>query len=272
MLGGRPEGPQPRRGPSTLCPASALGLLLPDRPHTGAIDHERLGQYLRALSVPTRILLLQKLQLPHTPSEIKLPPFRKDADLRGDRTLSRQTVESHLLKLAEVGLVRSRPARRGGQEVREYVVNQERLFTMVDELRRLALIRAAASVAPVGTVTGAGTMAGAPEPPAVQVPVGPCLLLVTGPYEGKAFPFAGAGPWVVGRSKDAQVSLDYDPFVSTRNTEVARDGARFALRSLPESRNGTTVNWRLLGKGEAVPLAAGDTIGVGRSLLVARGV
>lgn len=242
---------------------------MPDRPHAGAVDHERLGQYLRALSVPTRILLLQKLQLPHTPSEITLPPFRRDAGLRGDRALSRQTVETHLRKLEEVGLVRSRPSRRGGQAVREYLVNEERLFTLVDEVRRLALIRGVAMPG-MATRSRPATMAKDAAPAEVELPGGPCLVLVSGPYEGKAFALAGAGPWVVGRAKDADVSVPYDPFVSARNTELRRDGAGFVARTLPASRNGTTLNWRLLGEGQEARLAAGDTLGVGRSLLVAR--
>lgn len=242
-----------------------------DRPFQGAIDHERLGAYLRALSVPTRILLLQKLQMPHTPAEIQLPPFRRDPGLRGDRVLSRQTVESHLQKLEEAGLVRSRPTRRGGQVAREYLVNQERLFTMVDEVRRLALIRAATGDAPLGTRSRPATMAAQAEPAQVALPPGPALVLVAGPFEGRAFALDGAGPWTLGRAKDARVCLDYDPFVSARNTEVARTGRGFEVRSLPESRNGTTLNWRLLGRGENAPLAPGDTLGVGRSLLVARG-
>ncbi|MGQ0536751.1 MAG: FHA domain-containing protein [Methanobacteriota archaeon] len=243
-----------------------------DRPYRGAIDYEKLGLYLRALSVPTRILLLQKLQLPHTPSEIELPPFRKDPDLRQDRVLSRQAVDEHLQKLEEAGLVRSRPSQRGGQPVREYLVNQERLFTLVDEVRRLALIRAAGAAADDGTPTGKHTIGAASEPPKVTLPHGPSLLLVSGPYEGKAYSLAGPGPWAIGRAKEAEVSIDYDPFVSARNTEVLRDGAGFYLKSLPDSRNGTTVNWRLLRADERVPLSSGDTIGVGRTLLVARGV
>ena len=114
------------------------------RAYRGAIDHEKLGAYLRALSVPTRILLLQKLQWPQTPSEIELPPYRKDRGLGEDRALSRQTVEEHLRKLEEVGLVRSRAATRAGQPVREYLLDTARLFVVVDELRRLGVLRAAA--------------------------------------------------------------------------------------------------------------------------------
>jgi DNA-binding transcriptional ArsR family regulator len=243
-----------------------------DRPHRGAIDYERLGQYMRALSVPTRILLLQKVQLPHTASEVKLPPFRRDAALRADRSLSRQAVEGHLRKLEEAGLVRSRPTEREGQPTREFLVNQERLFTLVEDVRRLALIRAS-SPGPQAAATAPRTMeADAELQQVATLPEGPALVLVSGPYEGKCFPLALHGPWAIGRSKDAQVPIDYDPFLSAHNTEILREGGRFLARTLPASRNGTTVNWRLLRRGEAAPLRAGDTLGVGRSLLVARGL
>lgn len=262
-----------------------------DRPYRGPIDYEKLGHYLRALSVPTRILLLEKLQHPRTPSEIELPPFRRDADLRPDRVLSRQTVEQHLDVLEEAGLVRSRPAKRGGQSVTEFLVNQERLFTLVDEVRRLSLMRVA---------TGAGAGATGPatfrlrpretsgsrvlqdalpatvradvDADPVLLPEGPSLVLVSGPLEGKAFPLAGAGSWRIGRAAEAEVSLAYDPFVSALNSEVVRDGDAFRLVALAGSKNGTTLNWRMLEPGKPVPLASGDAIGLGRSLVVARGL
>lgn len=242
-----------------------------DRPYRGPIDHEKLGEHFRALSVPTRILLLTKLQLPRTPSEIELPPFRKDAGLREDRTLSRQTVQEHLDKLVEVGLVRTRAARREGQPTREYFVDEARLFTLVDEVRRLSLLRS-----PIGgagaTRVEDGTFEGDAAEEAPEVPDGPSLLLVSGPYEGRSFTLAGDGPWTIGRAKQCTVALEYDPFVSAENTEVRRANGRFVVRSLADSRNGTALNWRILGPGAESPLASGDTIGIGRSLLVVRGV
>lgn len=241
-----------------------------DRPYRGPIDHERLGEHFRALSVPTRILLLTKLQLPRTPSEIELPPFRRDAGLRDDRALSRQAVQEHLDRLVEVGLVQARAARREGQAAREYFVDEARLFTLVDEVRRLALLRS-----PVGT--GGDTRKAADtadgeehaEPP--PLPAGPSIVLVSGPHEGRAFALAGEGPWTIGRARECSVPLEYDPFVSAHNSEIRRSGARFTLHALPDSRNGTAHNWRMLAPDAPATLAPGDTVGVGRSLLVVRG-
>ncbi|HLE48135.1 MAG TPA: FHA domain-containing protein [Candidatus Thermoplasmatota archaeon] len=242
-----------------------------DRPYPGKPDYERLGQYMRALSVPTRILLLQMLQRPHTPAELRIPPFRRDPEFRRDRTLSRQTVAEHLRRLEQVGLVRSRATRRSGQRTVEYVVNSERLFAMVDDFRRLALIRSAA-LTNEDTDTEHGTMPAEPRPREAQVVPGPALVLVAGPYEGQAFALDGRGPWLVGRSPAAVVRLGFDPFVSASNAEVRREPDGFLLTSLASGRNGTTLNWRRIAPGLGVPLLAGDTIGVGRSLLVARQV
>lgn len=243
---------------------------MPERPYRGPIDHDRLGEHFRALSVPTRILLLSKLQIPRTPSEIDLPPFRRDPGLREDRALSRQAVQDHLDKLVEVGLVRTRAARREGQPAREYYIDEARLFTLVDEVRRLALLRAPAGG---GRTASRDATFAAPGRDDAEPPLaGASLVLVSGPHEGRAYPLAGPGPWTVGRGAACAVPLGYDPFVSSENCEVRRDGDRFFVRALPGSRNGTTVNWRLVGPDADAPLVSGDTLGVGRSLLVARGV
>ncbi len=249
------------------------------RAYQGEIDYERLGAYLRTLSVPTRILLLQKLQHPQAPSEIELPPFRKHRDWQEDRTLSRQAVEGHLKKLEEVGLVRSREGDREGQPVREYLLDSARLFVMVDELRRLSLLRPAPSVAGgwAGATGDMQTVDRDGGSSAVELPEGPALVLVSGPLEGTVFPFEGEGPWVVGRSTAAAASISHDPYVSGQNAEVWRGdegteegGDGWFIRDLPSSSNGTALNWRLLEKGEAAQLKPGDTVGVGRSLLVFR--
>lgn len=240
-----------------------------DRPHRGAIDYEQLGRYFRALSVPARVLLLHKLQVPQAPTEISLPPFRKDPGRRADRTISRQAVEGHLKTLEMAGLVRSRAGTREGQPVREYVVDQPRLFVAVDEMRRLSLIQLGAGGEPLRSAVG-GTVEGDRPKAPPALPKGPSLALVSGPREGDCFALEGGGPWTLGRSRTSHVTLDYDPFVSSANTEVWRSGDRFFVRSLPTSRNGTTLNWRLLQRGEDAPLVPGDTIGAGRSLLVFR--
>lgn len=64
------------------------------------------------------------------------------------------------------------------------------------------------------------------------------------------------------------VCLDYDPYVSLENAAVARAGDGFDVSDLPQSKNGTAVNWEVLPKGGRRELRPGDLIGVGRSLLL----
>lgn len=244
-----------------------------DRPYRGEIDFERLGRYCRILGVATRLQLLQKLQRPHAVADIRLAPFRMDRTRAPDRPLSRQAVETHLHKLEEIGFVRSRLVQREGRETNEYMVNQPRLFTLVDEMRRLSLMRPAADAGlTAGRSHALTAQATSLAPSRRAIPSGPCLVLVSGPLEGRSFPLEGDGPWLVGRAEAAAVSLEYDPFVSGRNAEVWTEGKKWFLHDLPGSRNGTMVNWRLLDEGEHTQLLPGDTVAFGRSLLVVRGI
>jgi hypothetical protein len=238
-----------------------------ERRDRGTADYAKLGAYLRALAVPNRLELLRKLQLPHAVADITLAPARADRERSPTRPLSRQAIEAHLRKLELLGLVRGRAAERDGRAVTEYVVDHARLFLVVEELRRLSLIRGVQTMtaaADAHSVARFGEDAG-PMPP------GPALVLASGPLEGSVFALAGAGPWVVGREKGLSVPLPYDPFVSKENTRVWREGGRFFAQALPGARNGTRVNWRALAPDEVAPLGPGDALGVGRSLLFLRG-
>lgn len=234
-----------------------------ERKYRPAVDYDELARYLHALGVPARLELLRKLQIPRASGEIDVAPSRADA-LGEDRAISRQAIEAHLKKLQELGLVAARSAKRDGRAVNEWFLNQSRLFVVVEELRRLSLARS-----PGATGTDAGSDDG-PAPP--SLPPGPSLLLVSGPLEGAVFPLDGNGPWIVGRERGAAVPLLYDPFVSRENARLERASGRLVLEALAAARNGTRHNWRPLAAGERVPLAAGDVLGVGRSLLVARGI
>ncbi len=240
---------------------------VPGAAGSSRIDYDQLTVYLRVLGVPNRLALLRKLQVPHALSEISLAPSRKDPTHRQDRPISRQALERHLKTLQALGLVLARAGERRGRGVTEYVVNHARLFILTDELRRLSLIRpvsgdASATVARQ-TLSSLGRVA---------LPPGPCLVTANGPIEGAAFALHGDGPWTIGREKGHAVALPYDPFVSKENSSVRRDGPRFLIRSLPGARNGTRLNWRPLDEKEEAPLAPGDAVGVGRSLLFFRSV
>ena len=90
------------------------------------------------------------------------------------------------------------------------------------------------------------------------------LVVVGGPHAGRRFGLR-AGEHVVGRDSTCAIALD-DPSLSR---------AHFRLRVAPQavsladagSRNGTLVEERLLPRGEERPLAAGDVVRAGRSLL-----
>lgn len=229
------------------------------------LPYRRLSQYLRILGQPTRLAILHKLQLPHTVSEIKVPPEG------GDRsTISRQAVGSHVRKLESVGLIDRRTAERGGREVTQYLVDHARLFTVIEELRRISRIRPPPSLSPEATASG--------DPPTVTGPTGkpaalpdePALVLAGGPVEGRAYPLEGEGPWTIGRAPDNDIPLLFDPFVSQENSEV-QAGEDLSVEDLG-SRHGTYVNWSRVAAGAPVPVASGDVLRVGRTLLVVRGV
>ncbi|MEA3144230.1 MAG: hypothetical protein QOG31_1554 [Thermoplasmata archaeon] len=218
---------------------------------------------LKALASPVRLALLQALTAPRTLAEIRVAPVRRDRGSAG-RPMSSVAVREHLDYLLDIGAVQAVPMTRDGQRRTHYLVNHRQLFALTEELRQLARIRPDADLLLDGTQPGPSL---APRHP------GPTLTLVNGAREGQVFPLAAlpAGPgWVIGRRPGAAILLDYDPYVSLENARVLRHAGGFAVTDLPGSRNGTTLNWALLPKGQASPLATGDVVGVGRSTLVFR--
>lgn len=231
-----------------------------------AVDYQWLSTYLSALSPANRLQLLRKLQVPHALQDIRIAPVRHDAQRTAERPISRKGVEAHLRKLQQLGFVEARAAKRDGRSVTEYVVNHARLFAVIEELRKLSLMRTGPGVMTQTTPAEGGEAEDAPPPHK-----GPALVLASGPLEGTAFRLEGAGAWVVGRQRGLAVSLPYDPFLSKQNTRIWREGSSFLAQDIPGSRNGTRVNWRVLAEGEAVVLVPSDALGVGRSLLIFRG-
>lgn len=142
----------------------------------------------------------------------------------------------------------------------ETAVSESSLSTIVAELRE-ALGDVAREARYVRTVYGFGyafaaqvtTLAAPVEPPALVEPLR-CRLV----WEGGAVD-VGEGVHVIGRAKDALVSID-DPSVSRQHARVMVTDGAFTLEDL-QSRNGTFRNGQRL---DAVALLAdGDVIGVG---------
>lgn len=226
-----------------------------------SIDYDLLEGYLRALAHGRRLELLNILQVPHALADIRITPGKNRAGDRPERVVSRQAIQGHLETLQEIGVV---VATEGEGRSKQYVVDPQRVFQVLEELRRVGTITAGAFVSRDATVVGDAARGPTQE-------AGPKLVLVHGFVEGKVFPLKGndskdAGPWVIGRKPGVHVCLDYDPFVSLVNSEVLRVGRDYQLRDLGISRNGTWLNWRRVGP-EPATLRPGDVIGVGRSLL-----
>jgi pSer/pThr/pTyr-binding forkhead associated (FHA) protein len=162
----------------------------------------------------------------------------------------------------ESGTVVSRPSQRDYGETREFIVNHQAIFALSEEFKGLARLR---PVLDPGVETA--PLQGAQEAPVAGTPR---LVVVKGLEEGVTFPLdpAIAREWIVGRKRDADVPLDFDPFVSSENALIEwRDGAH-VVRDLPTSRNGTSHNLRLLPRGGEARLRHGDLVGVGRTLLL----
>ena len=231
-------------------------------PQAAPIDYDRLEEYLRALAHGRRLELLNILRVPRALADIRITPGRRRLFERPDRYVSRQAVQRHLEILQEVGFVVATPAKPHGKD---FVVDPQRVYQVLEELRRVGTATAGAFVSRDETVDGQGASAHEVDP-------GPKLVLVHGFVEGKVFPLRSrdvgpGGGWVVGRKPDLHVSLDYDPFVSLLNSEVRLEGREYVVSDLGSSRNGTWVNWRPVGA-DPVALRPGDVLGVGRSLLV----
>lgn len=233
---------------------------MPAEPTRDNLDVERLSSYLKALANPARLELLWLLRIPMAPSEILLAPRRRDGALQATRPMSRQSVEEHLTSLEELGVV-ERLEDEEGKGATTRVLNQARLFAIVEELRALTAIRPSVRVDVDATLASV-------EEPALAWEAGAKLVLVNGPFEGRTHPLSGAGPWMVGRSRAHAVSLAYDPYASADHARLVAVDGGYAIESASQARNACRVNFSPLRAGETRRLRSGDVVGVGRSLLV----
>lgn len=224
---------------------------------------ERLAEALAALAYPVRIAMLRQLREPKALKEIRVAPASPGSG-RADRPMSRQAVKEHLETLVEAGAVVTREADREFGTTVEYVVSHRSLYAISEEFRELAQLKPK-------ELPEEDTMLGSQAGEERHELDGPCLLLVKGIDEGRTYdldPASTSGaPWLIGRSSNLDVPLDFDPFVSSENTRIDHEEGAYFVEDLPASRNGTTLNFDKLQDGSKEELQHGDLIGVGRSLL-----
>lgn len=230
-------------------------------PHGEGVPDAALAQALDALGSTTRLAVLRQLRSPKTLKEIRV---RVDENAPGPGLLSRQGVKPHLDRLVEIGVVVARETEREYGATVEYVLNHQAVYALSEAFRSLARLRPTAE-------PESPTLDGAPSR-ASAASQGPALVLVKGLDEGRAFPLDppenGAREWIIGRRLGLDVSLDFDPFVSSENTIVRWEERAHWVMPVPSSRNGTSLNFAPLGGREK--LRPGDVIGVGASLLTFR--
>lgn len=231
-------------------------------------EFQRLADHLRVLANPNRLELLYELRSPRSVDELELTPEQVPEGENPERPISHQAIRKHLSKLTSIDVVATEARNREGRLVDEYVLNHQRLFAIVEEFRSLGELEPEESVAEEDTIPAEPRAEGDGD-------VGPRLVVVRGQREGRAFPLrdaekAGDRGWVVGRKQGLPITLDYDPFVSAENTVIENGASGFTVRDLPESRNGTLLNFEQLPPGGSAELEVGDVIGVGRTNLLFR--
>ncbi len=277
MRPGRPPMNQP---PVDAPPSEPLGVAAP--------SSDQLAQWMGALASPTRLRMLRLLQRPHYLEEVA-----------GHVSLTRQAARKHLDQLVAVGLLERRSGVRPSGAVTEYVLLPEQLFRVLDDFEGFCAVRQGGPADYFKqTVSDGGAKArmpaaGSAAAAAARAPRSPrrpgdeaALILMRGLGHGKRVALAG-GPghaWCIGRDERCDLVLDYDPYISQRHADIQRAGPtrrdappphrpagepgdHFTLHDLA-STNGTRVNWKPVPPGQRVPLAHGDVISLGRSVLL----
>lgn len=219
-------------------------------------DLDVLAGYLKVLSNPKRLHLLQFLTQPHYLEEIA-----------SELKMARQTAQEHVQQLQDLGVIKRIQGRRDHGPVTDYVVVPQRLFTIHEEFGKLGVLE------PRG-VENSEALRPATSP--LETGVGvleaqdrPRLVIVHGMRIGQSLALTGQGPWLIGRDAHATVCLDYDPFVSSRHAELRRVPGGFDVADL-YSVNGTFVDWKRMPRGTTQRLQSGAILRAGKTLLLFR--
>ncbi len=219
----------------------------------------QMAEVLTSLGDPLRLALLRRLSQPHSLAEIHAQAVRHEGLPAGDQMSPEHFHAEYLEPLIDLGVVTFRE-REGGDP--EYVLNQPTLYALAEKVN---------DVGRLTTPSPRNLNIRAPPLPKNYRVTGPCLVLVKGLWEGRTFelPKRPEGSWVIGRSSQAEVCLDYDPYVGPRNTAITWVDGAYRVEDLQGGR-GTKLNFQEMGRGASQALRSGDVVGVGRSLLMAR--
>lgn len=223
------------------------------------VDDSTAG-ILAALASPVRLRILSALARPRIVTELRIPADRGEGSIA-----ARQTVQAHLDKLEEAGLVQTVEVLRNGRPYRAYVARAETIRAAKAVLRRVA------DVLDGRGRSQDGTLLIEPE----ESPLTPHLLLVRGADHVATFDLPEPTPdmvarrWAIGRETGVDVCVTDDPFVSRINAYLEWTPEGYAIRDAM-SANGTSVNGAKLASGARCVLRSGDIIGLGRSFLVFR--
>jgi len=224
------------------------------------LDARELASPLTVLGSEVRMAIVEQLRSPKILTEIEVSSSRSDRD----KPLARQTVKEHLERLKEAGFVVSRQAERDHGTTTEYLLDHRSFYALGEHLSRLS--EPAPADEPGGS-TRHRRSARSGEP--VE---GPALVLVKGAEPGTSWRLGPKqGPtWTIGRRREADISMHFDPFVSADNSRIRHREGTFTVEDLPTSRNGTHLNFTPIDEGAEHELADGDLVAVGASVLVYR--
>lgn len=218
-----------------------------------------LVQSLKAVAYPRRLEILQSLREAKPIGEIEVSV---STDGGRQRCLTREGVRHHLKCLSDAGLVVTERASRGRQR-HLYRYRREGLYELAESLRKLAE-DAQAPLQPA-------------RPPTWEQPkvAGASLTVVHGADIGSTLAMTGKAPspgrgWILGRGPNADLSVDWDPYVDAQAAEIVEEEDGYRLLDLRAASTRVSKNGRPLDRGSQSHLEHGDVVGVGSSLFVFR--